>query len=102
MNKFKFGQKVRIVSKLVRRAKQIEIYSRIGMGIESIQEQRIWVKVPEMRFGLYIGQRTLCNGDIDFDREGCAFFNTKERFKVALVVCSQHENPIYQFFAYYN
>lgn len=98
MNKFEFGQKVRITHKLIRRRKQITINSKEGIGIESIEDQRVWIRVENSKVGLYIGQRTLRNGIMDYygevDNGGYGFI-PKEYFQVALVVCSQNENPIY-------
>jgi len=92
MNKFEFGQKVRITHKFVRTTRFI---GKRG-GNDILVRWRVWSVNSFNKVGLYIGQRTLADGIIeDGDYDEGRFFVPKKYIEAALVVYSLNENPVY-------
>lgn len=63
--------------------------------IKGWHAEKFWRADPiEPRQGLYIGARTLANGERWIEDEVGYVFEAKERFRAALVVFSARENPV--------
>lgn len=79
----KFGQKITINHKLVRKETK--------KTREPIWEKKwVWVSIPATE-GIIIGKRTLSNGTIDSNH----IYFPKEYFQVLLVAINMEENPVY-------
>ena len=58
-------------------------------------DRKYWdTKTIEPREGVYIGMRTLANGERWWEDEVGYVFEPKEHFRAALVVFSERENPV--------
>lgn len=71
---------------------------RTGTYIPNGRDKAFWVPVvwKAPRPGIFIGWRWLSNGEIEagsYD-EG-PVYHSKERFKVALVIFNERQNPLY-------
>lgn len=94
MNSLKFGERVRACCYLKRvcEYRQRRMYS----GLEKKQPYKLWKEVPITdREGLFLGFRTLSNGFIFWESEVGYIFESDKSFRVALVIFSERENPIY-------
>lgn len=68
--------------------------SRAGLKTDN----KVWVKrfaYPKPRAGLFLGYRTLQNGTRTYEDEVGYIFEPSEYIKAALVVFSEHTNPVY-------
>jgi len=83
----KFGDFICITNKLVRKRGARILYSR---------HEKVWVKKdlrPEA--GLFLGWRTISDGEISLgDSEDPTTYTPKKHFKAALV-CVEGKNPFY-------
>ena len=68
-----------------------ERYRKTRSGKYGVTQKRI----PFGKEGLFIGQRTIKEGWREFDSESGWYFVPKNHIRVALVVYSENENPVY-------
>jgi hypothetical protein len=69
------------------------VYRRYAYG----ERRREWHAVTiDDREGIYIGKRSLANGEIQWDDDpgGAGFRADRERLSAALVVYNEHRNPV--------
>jgi len=89
----KFGQRCEITAKLVRKSKTRIIKNSSGRTVDTTF--KYWGTVPfHYHHCLFLGTRTLKNGEITWDDEGWVF-EAKEHFKAAVVCPGPNSSPIY-------
>jgi len=94
MNKFKFGQKVKVLAKMVRYRNHEN--RKNSYGREFSVKAKYWVKREITKVnGIFLGYRTLYNGYVDEIIDEGLIFISESHFQVALVACSPNKNPVY-------
>jgi hypothetical protein len=90
----KFGDRVRVKS-VLRRSTEYRKRKNYS-GREREQRYKLWKETPiSERSGILIGFRTLINGFTFWENDVGYIFDGNERFKAALVVFSEKENPVF-------
>ncbi len=84
--KLKLGCPVSVTRKLIRRSKTVDR-----------KRYKYWkhFEFIKSRSGIFLGNRTLSNGFVDYDSDDGYTFDGKEYIKVALICLSERECPIY-------
>lgn len=91
MNKLKFGAKV-IVSAILKRKEKEEVREK---GLYKYKVAlKFWEKNTAAFKALYIGERTLCNGKIDWENDVGYIFTPENYFRAALVVKDERSKPV--------
>ena len=90
----KFGDKILITHKLVRKQKQAT-YQRTGYA--RTVTLKVWEEKPTHKLTevIVIGKRTLWNGERWFEEDGGYQFNPKEKLTAYLVVEKMSRKPYY-------
>lgn len=94
MEKLKFGDRILITNKLVRKQKQ-GTYQRTGYPRNVTL--KVWDQQPLMKLTevLVIGKRTLWNGEKWWEEEAGYQFNPKEKVSAYLVAEKMSRKPYY-------
>jgi hypothetical protein len=91
---YRFGSMVSASEKLVRRSKTENRENKTN-GHSSRVETKYWGRTPAKITGLFIGIRTLYDGDREWWGEDTGYtFTPRSHFRAALVVPSERENPV--------
>lgn len=87
-----FGQKVKISHKYQRKLKIIRDQD---VGYHRSGQYKYWESMSFESSGIFLGTRTLQNGNREYDSDYGYYFDPKEYFKVALICPGPDLNPIY-------